>query len=232
MLESGRNTQFPVIGSSNGWFQVGLTKGDGWIPETDVGVAVKEEDGDFCVEIDLESAWKLGAIKGSFVGNGTSSGMSITLKAKSNLTLSICPTLRPGTKLRNGNAQGQDMVLRRPVRWTDEGFVEVKLHFEANVELEHEIEAYCLNFDKANPEASDSMTIDGQVLEGLRKALVAPGHDNAVVALQIATWAITDDVSTDDLRKKNYPHDEEYLVEARQILTQAGLTPEKYRVFR
>ena len=103
MIEASRNTEFAVVTSNEGWVKVALThEEEGWIPETEIGAKIKQENGKFCLEIEFENAWKLGAIGGEFQGTEASSGNVIVLKAKSNLSLAICPKFPRGPKLKNG----------------------------------------------------------------------------------------------------------------------------------
>jgi hypothetical protein len=92
----------------------------------------------------------------------------VELKAKGTLTFSLCPELRPGSLLRNANAAGQNMVIRKLAGIPDGNFLRLvpRLKFEPSVEAEYVFEAYCVNFHKDNPSASDSLVLVSAAGEG------------------------------------------------------------------
>jgi hypothetical protein len=134
VLQASRDEEFKVTGSTEGWVKVAIKGGgEGWLPETEVGLKI-DRAGRVCVEVSLEKALDLGALDGAFRGNGSSSGDSVTLRAKGALTAEICPKFEPGMVLANQNAAAQSMVVSR-LRGRPSGFSqivpEVELHFGA-----------------------------------------------------------------------------------------------------
>jgi hypothetical protein len=231
VLRADRGTEFKVTGSTEGWLKVALKSGgEAWLPETEVGLKVNRS-GRVCVEVSLGKALDVGALEGSFRGNGSSSGDSIVLKAKGTLTAEICPKFVPGTVLENQNAQAQNMVLSS-LRGRPNGLLivpEVELHFEQGIEAEYLFEAYCINFNKENPETSDSLHVKGEASDNLAKMLAT--RSSSLEAMQLAIWAITDDVSPHDANEKfgSTPDD---IAAARKLIESAGLSPATFRLFR
>ncbi len=203
--------------------------GEGWLPRAEVGLKVSR-GGRVCVELGLKEALTLGAIEGGFEGTGSSSGDSVTLKAKGTLKFSVCPGVQPGMVLANANAAAQNMVLARVSGVPDGVFLKpvTELRFEPGVEAEYAFEAYCLNFEKDNPSGSDRFLVEGTAPEAVLKILSAPG--SSIEGRQLAIWAVTDNISTKDARDKFQSTDAD-LAAARAILQSAGLTADRYRLF-
>jgi hypothetical protein len=230
VLEATRDTEFKVIGSTEGWLKVSLKGGgEGWLPEAEVGVKVNRA-GRVCVEVSLEKALQLGALDGTFRGTGSSSGDSVVLKAKGTLTLEVCPRFVPGTVLENQNAQAQNMVLASLRGRPSGSFIEpeVELHFEPGIEAEHVFEAYCINFDKENPATSDLLSVKGPATEDIAKILAA--HSSNLEAVQLAIWAITDDVSPHDASEK-FGATAVDINSARKLIESVGLNATRFKLF-
>jgi hypothetical protein len=232
VLQAGRDTDFKVTGSTEGWVKVAIKGGgEGWLPEAEVGLKIKR-GGKVCVEVSLEKALDLGALNGAFRGTGSSSGDSVVLRAKNELTAEICPKFEPGMVLENQNAQAQNMVISslsgRPSGATTI-VPEVELHFEPGIEAEYIFEAYCINFDKDNPATSDRLTPRGAAAGDLAKVL-ANRSDN-LKAFQLAIWAITDNVSPHDANEK-FDGTAADIDSARKLVEAAGLTASRFRLFQ
>lgn len=230
VLEAARDTEFKVTGSTEGWVKVAIKGGgEGWLPEGEVGLKI-DRGGRVCVEVGLEKALDLGALDGAFRGNGSSSGDSVVLRAKGALTAEICPKFEPGTVLANQNARGQDMVVSslRGRPYGSRIVPEVELHFEPGIEAEYIFEAYCINFDKDNPGASDRLTPKGPAAEEVAKIL-ATRSDN-LEAIQLAIWAITDNVSPHDANAK-FGATAADIDAARKLVESAGLAADRFRLF-
>lgn len=230
VLQATRDTEFKVTGSTEGWIKVAIKGGgEGWLPEAEVGLKINRA-GRPCVEVSLEKGLDLGALDGAFRGNGSSSGDSVLLRAKGALTADICPRFEPGTVLANQNARGQDMVLNS-LRGRPSGsriVPEIDLHFEPGIEAEYIFEAYCINFDKDNPETSDRLTPNGPATEEVAKILGT--RSNNLEAVQLAIWAITDNVSPHDASEK-FGATAADIDLARKLLESAGVPAARFKLF-
>jgi Bacterial SH3 domain len=227
---SARGAEFKLTASSEGWVKVSLAGGGkGWLPKEEVGIKVNRH-GHVCVEIGLAKGLELGAIEGKFRGTGGSSGDSITLNAKGTLKLSICPEFEPCSVLRNQNETGQNMVLRS-LRGVRQGpFIRLvpRLSFEPEVETEYVFDAYCLNFNKHNPSPSDQLALEGRAPGDIQRILNVKASD--VPAVQLAVWALTDNVSREDAREIFHATDSDFN-NATVVFQKAGLDPRQYRLF-
>jgi len=232
-----RGAEFSVTGSTEGWVKVALktkregeSETEGWLPEAEVGLKV-DHHGKVCVEVSLEKAFELGALNGEFRGTGASSGDSILLKAKNELTAEICPKFEPGTILENGNAAAQNMVLSRLMGKPSGMYIrpEVELHFEPGIEADYIFEAYCVNFSKDNPGNSDTLRVQGPANSDIAKLIAL--HSNNVTATQLAIWAVTDNVKAHDVTEK-FGATSADIAAARNLMEEAGLSLDSFRLFR
>ena len=225
-----RDTEFKVTGSTEGWVKVGIKGGgEGWLPEAEVGFKINR-GGRPCVEVSLEKALDLGALDGAFHGTGSSSGDSVILRAKGTLTAEICPAFESGTVLENQNAGGQNMVLTG-LRGRPSGLritPAFELRFEPGIEAEYLFEAYCINFTKDNPGTTDRLTPKGPAADEIKKIL-ALKSDN-LMAVQLAIWAITDNVSPHDANEK-FDATTADINAARRLMEAAGLPANRFQLF-
>jgi hypothetical protein len=230
LLSSERGTEFAVTGSTKGWIKVSISGGGaGWLPDAEVGLKVTRS-GRVCVEMALKDALTVGAIDGAFEGNGSSSGDSISLRAKGALKLSVCPSeIERGTVLVSVNPAAQNMVLVQLRGIADGAFLRpaVSLRFEPDIEAEYAFEAYCLNFEKDNPSGRDRFALQGTAPEAVLRVLNVP--DSTVQGRQLAIWAVTDNISSRDARDKFQATDEDIAV-ALQVAKSAGLAIADYRL--
>lgn len=230
VLEVHRNAELKLTGSTEGWVKVAIGGGEeGWLPETEVGLKINRA-GRICVEVSLEKALDRGALEGGFRGTGSSSGDSVVLRAKGTLTAELCPKFAPGTVLANQNAQAQNMVLSS-LRGRPSGSLivpEIELHFEPGIETEYIFEAYCVNFEKDNPEESDRLTPNGAATEEIAKILAA--RSNNITAVQLAIWAITDNVSPHDVNEK-FGATAADIDSARNLVESTGLPVSQFKLF-
>jgi len=208
---------------------LGHSRGEGWLPQAELGLKVKR-GGRVCLELGLKEALDLGSIDGVFTGTGSSSGDSIILRAKGSMTVAICPELQPGMILANANGAAQNMVLRS-VRGIPSGsrFSPVsEIRFEPGVETEYLFEAYCLDFEKDNPSGSDRLSLRGRVPEPAQNVLAV--ESPSINAIQLAMWAVTDDISRLDALTK-FAAQQSHISEAKRIVELAGLESAEYQLF-
>ncbi len=84
-------------------------------------------------------------------------------------------------------------------------------------------EAYSLNFRKDTPKAATTFTVGGAAPAAVRAVLEAvertPASQSDVAAIQAAIWAVTDDVSWEELAERGYKPDQQIV---RRILESAS----------
>lgn len=182
--------------------------------------------------MELQEAMKVGAVQGVFAGTGGSSGDSITLSAKGALKVELCPEFHPGLALQNANASAQNMVLASLRGIPQRPYIRpvTELRFEPDIETEYIFEAYCLNFHKDNPSDSDRLSLAGSAPEAVRKVLAVSSSDIKVKAMQLAVWALTDNITSHDAQDR-FDATESDIANARQIVQAAGLEPGQYHLF-
>ncbi len=103
-----------------------------------------------------------------------------------------------------------------------------ELRFEPAIEAEYLFEAYCLDFEKDNPSESDRLSLRASAPEPVRKILAISSSD--VQAIQLAVWAITDNISAHDAEAK-FGATKSDINNARQIVQSAGLQVKRYKLF-
>jgi len=143
-----------------------------------------------------------------------------------------------GTVLQSAASDGQDMVVRRLLgmrvdaeKYRPAEFVTVNAEEEANA-AQYAVEAYSLNFGKENPQPTTLFAVGGAapapvsaVLEAVERA---PASANDVAAIQSAIWAVTDDVSWEELAGRGYAPDQQAV---RSLLKEAGVNLACTRLF-
>ena len=100
---------------------------------------------------------------------------------------------------------------------------------------EYVLEAYCLDVAKDNPSEGGSLSpgelADPDVAAALRAVDQVPDADGNIRAVQAVVWAITANVTMDDLSQRGYDLSEGDLATAGAVLEAAGLVPSRYRLF-
>jgi len=174
---------------------------------------------------DLVKAVDKGLIEVEFRGKDACAGDVIRLKIKPKLEVSIDIEIEPGLILINSGV-GQNMIV------AEKDTVTVK----AEVGLELDIEAYCLDPHKDNPSTNETLTMQtdpvtyGEVVVDFMESLVdVPWDKKSVDAVQIALWVITDDITRDDIR---IFFSEQDIEDAKWLLENAGIDISGKRLFQ
>jgi len=140
---------------------------------------------------DLLDAVDEGLVDVEFRGTGYCFGDAVKLEITPKLDVSIDVEITPGLILINSGS-GQNMIVAEAM------IVTVKL----GVELDFDIEAYCLDSHKDNPSSKETLSMQtdpgayGEDVVTLMKSLEGvPSAQKSIIAVQIALWVITDDIS-------------------------------------
>lgn len=157
-------------------------------------------------------------------GTGYSSGQSMRIKINSNLNMIINITLKPGIVLANSGS-GQNMIT------AESKTIKVK----PKIEVDIEIEAYCLDAHKDNPSSSETFSIQadsGKYGEDAIKLLQSledvSDYKKSVIAIQIALWVITDDISREDIA---FDFSEEDINDAKWLLENVEIDISNKKLF-
>lgn len=170
----------------------------------------------------LEDAIRDGKVSSQITGVGGSTGdtIEVTLQRKVPQTLSL--TLAPGTVLKSVDPSVQDMIVARikgKRTRSNPGRYEVNSEIVLSDDNPHSyvIEAYCLDFHKANPGPTSSFTLErpDAHAEQIVKAGLASGAAMAVT--QGALW-IERAKADDSQLKARFPFSDRDLLAARELL--------------
>jgi hypothetical protein len=160
--------------------------------------------------------------------------LRVARTSPSDLTL-IVPL---GTLLLNGDAEQQDMVVRQLLGESRGGSSYRPLTLiELRDDDEHVfiLEAYCLEAHLDNPARGSGFTPAGLAREDVIAVLEAvdrvPDADEEITVIQAAVWAITDDISRDELEEIGYGLDDDEADLAAEILIEAGFDATAFRLF-
>ena len=177
-------------------------------------------------------------VEAEFKSTGAASGDSVLLGIKRLVVRDLSVTVPAGLLLQNPSAGEQNMVVRglrgeavggdryRPVS---------AMVLTDDDRREYILEAYCLDVEKDNPSEGGALFLaepaNPDVVAVLDAVGRVPDADGNINAVQGAVWAITGNVTLDDLRERGYDLSEDDLDMARAILEAAGLDPARYRLF-
>lgn len=189
-------------------------------------------------KVDLDQAIQQGLARAELQGRGASSGDSLLLTLTNLTSGRLEVTIAPGTVLKSVSGSVQDMIVER-VRGIPLGgrsFRPVdRIVLAARATGEFILLAYCLNFDRANPQADSRFSVavaeypEAQRLFAVLSQ-VAPDQ-RTVAAVQTAVWVITDDVTRQQLQAR-FRVTEADIAAARQLLERTGVDPTGKRLFR
>lgn len=185
--------------------------------------------------ISLADATKRGWVESEIWGLGVASGDSIRLKVQRALNQEIVIVIPPGTVLSSDVSAESDMVVRRlrGLAVSDTELQPMEVILLTNDEpREYFIEAYSLNFAKADPSPTTTFS-EGQfagpeilhILEAIEQVPRATGD---ILAIQAAIWVVTDNIDRSDLAASRSEPD---LQVVQAILQAAGLDLQCKRLF-
>jgi hypothetical protein len=186
----------------------------------------------------LADAIDQGLVEVQFTATGSASGSAALLQLRRTNAVSLTLSVPAGMVLLNENEDEQDLVVRR-LRGLSEGGrrfqpLNAIVLTDDNVHA-YVLEAYCLEARAENPSEGASLTFGGFVPGDLQRVLTAvdavPDAVDYAVVIQAAVWALTDDLSAEELDEIGYSMDEADLDLARAIIKAAGLRPEAFQLF-
>jgi len=177
----------------------------------------------------LHRAVAEGAVSVRVHGLGASSGDALEVSLRRLVPRSLRVSIAPGTIFRSKNPAAQDMAGAR-FRGVRAGATSYTPSSEALLDDDAErvmiVEAYCMNFHRANPTRADEFTVaaPGPGLAVLLEEAIRDRRDSRVT--QAALWIARDGVSDAELARR-FPVGPTDLVEARRWLAAANARPPK-----
>ena len=173
---------------------------------------------------DLLDAVDEGLVDAESRGTGYCAGDCIKLRITPKLEFTIDVEITPGLILINSGS-GQNMIV------AEARIVTVK----PGVELDFDIEAYCLDSHKDNPSSKETLSMqtdpgpyEEDVVTLMESLEGVPSAQKSIGAAQIALWVITDDISKEDIRINYSTGDIE---DAKWLLENAGIDTSGQRLF-
>ena len=156
--------------------------------------------------LDLGEALAQGLVEARIRGNGASSGDSVLVELTRKVSRPLELSIPVGAVLRSQDPAAQDMVVLG-VRGVPTGGGKFqptsKMRLTSDAPQEFLLEAYCLDFDKANPSDGTGFSVGGLAspeVQALLEALDSvPAAERTVGAIQTAIWVVTEDVCEWDL---------------------------------
>ena len=172
--------------------------------------------------IPLDQAIKDGKVKAEISGTGGSTGDSILLKVQRQTPDTLVLTMAAGTVFKNvgGNAQNMAGAAIKGERVGDKKYRRsATIVLEDSARHTYIIEAYCLDFHKANPSTTDSFTI--APADAMAQRIIAAGKQSGggIKVIQSALWIYRDKLTDREL-KSRFPVTDEEVAAARALLKQ------------
>ena len=159
-------------------------------------------------------------------GTGYCAGDAVKLEVELELEVSIALEIETGTVLVNMGS-GQNMI-------TGETTI---VRVEPRLEVEFDIEAYCLDLHKTNPNSSEVFTIaqgsggyNEDALRLMQSLRDAPSENKSIRGIQIALWVIVEDPPRSEVEGR-FLITESSLEDAAWLLQNIGIDPNQKRLF-
>ena len=153
---------------------------------------------------ELAAALAAGRVGATFSATGGSSGdaMTVTLRKLGGEGDSIPLTIRPGTRLKSGSADEQDMFIGgvRGIEMGGEYFAETSAIEAGATPQTYILDAYCAEIEKDNPSAGGGYTL--AKVDSIIGCILSRGGKHTVAAKQAAVWIQTDQATFDQVSEK------------------------------
>ncbi len=188
--------------------------------------------------VSLLDALDQGLVEAQFEATGAASGHVVNVRLRRLTAEPLTLAVPPGLALLNENTGEQDLVVRILLgasaggsRYNIAGAI-VLIDDMAHV---YALDGYCLEANNDNPSEGARLSPAGlanpEVVRVMLAANDLPGAGDEISAIQAALWAVTDDLTEEQLASIGYALSPDERTIARTILEQAGLDPARYRLF-
>lgn len=189
--------------------------------------------------MDLLDAISQGLVRAEFSARGPASGSVALVNVRRLVEQDMVLTISSGWVLRNENLDEQDVVVRGPLGVPTTG---LRYREARQIEITSEdtypfvLEGYCIEAHKENPSVDAVLTPDASLGSAALSAVTAaveqvPASQLSVIIVQAAIWAVTDDITAQQLDDVGYTVSANDIAVARRIILAAGLDPASYRLF-
>ena len=188
--------------------------------------------------LNLSEAIREQVVKAEIRGTGDSSGDSILLKLTCLVPRTVQINIPIGTVLISDDPSVQSMVIRK-VKGIAVGAMRYQpvksIILNSNEPKEYVLEAYCLDFHKENPSKESTFWVrpdpaNSEIIDVLKTADRLDPEIATVPAIQTAIWALTEDMSEDEL-KERFRVTPEDIENAKAVLDTAGFEAKTFRLY-
>ena len=188
--------------------------------------------------LNLSEAIREQVVKAEIRGTGDSSGDSILLKLTCLVPRTVQINIPIGTVLISDDPSVQSMVIRK-VKGIAVGAMRYQpvksIILNSNEPKEYVLEAYCLDFHKENPSKESTFWVspnlaNSEIIDVLKTADRLDPEIATVPAIQTAIWALTEDMSEDEL-KERFRVTPEDIENAKAVLEAAGFEAKTFRLY-
>ena len=188
--------------------------------------------------LNLSEAIREQVVKAEIRGTGDSSGDSILLKLTCLVPRTVQINIPIGTVLISDDPSVQSMVIRK-VKGIAVGAMRYQpvksIILDSNEPREYVLEAYCLDFHKENPSKESTFWVspnpaNSEIIDVLKTADRLDPEIATVPAIQTAIWALTEDMSEDEL-KERFRVTPEDIENAKAVLDTAGFEAKTFRLY-
>ncbi len=155
--------------------------------------------------VPLGQAIKEGKVEAVITGMGHSTGDAILITVRRNVSGVLRLTLRPGTVFRSVSGTVQNMAAAsiKGERVNENSYrPETDIVLADNGQHSYLIEAYCLDFDKANPGRSDTFRLSGVDEQAARLLGEGKGKSASISAIQAALWMVRGGLSPAQIQSR------------------------------
>lgn len=173
----------------------------------------------------LGEAITRGYVSAEFRGTGYSSGDAIEVKITPKIEVGIEIIINAGLFLINSGL-GQNMIIAETI----------SLDIKPKIEIDLELEVYCLDSNKNNPTHSETFYLQPSASSYHEDVIIlmksledVPSLNKSITAVQIAVWVVTDDISREEIR---IDHSDEDIDDVKWLLENAGIDTSDKTLFR
>jgi len=155
--------------------------------------------------IPLDQAIKEGKVNVEISGVGCSTGDVIMVAVQRNGQEHLRITLTPGTVFKSGNKNAQSMMAGsiKGEQVNDTSYcAETVINLSDNKKHTYVVEAYCRDFHKDNPAATDSFVLAPPDEAALKVLRAGQAKGASIEAIQTALWMCIDKVKAEEVKKR------------------------------
>ena len=185
--------------------------------------------------VSLPDAINQSSVEMRFEASGDASGDIVVLHVHRLVPAPVSIAVQP-VVLSSGDSAHQNLVLRRvkgEMVGSDSYIPQSSIQLSDGNWHDYLLEAYCINAHAANPQVNGQYALDGP--PDSRLAAILSAADSSYVqtdVLQAAIWAVTDNITQDQLGDIGYGLSSDQVASVRMLMVSAGLDPTRFALSR